>query len=73
MSDRTKAARTHEPSSLPARSRSDLYDGVSTEMSDRRAISLFAMFALDEPEDRIGDEGVVAFLPEVCAPAFARR
>ena len=77
MSNRTIAKQTE--AALPARLRADLYEGQSTELGDRRAISIFAMFALDEPEDRtptgavLGDEGIVAFLPEVCTPAFARR
>lgn len=57
---------------LPARVRTDVYEGVPPEMGDRRAISTFAMFALDEPEDSDrpktakGDETLVAFLPLFC-------
>jgi hypothetical protein len=68
-----------EQAPLPARARTNLYQGVPAEMGDRRSISLFAMFAVDEPEDRIpegavlGDDGIVAFLPDVCASRFGRR
>lgn len=60
---------------LPARTpTADVGDGVPTEIGDRRAISIFAMFALDEPEDakgvsslEDGGSGIVAFLPQACA------
>jgi hypothetical protein len=62
---------------LPARVRiAGVLDGVPTEMSDRRAISIFAMFTIDEPEDRhvpSVDDGLVAFLPEVCATSSRSR
>lgn len=65
MSHRTLVSGQQVP--LPARVRTDLYENVSTEMGDRRAISLFAMFALDELEDRMPvDDGIVAFLPDCC-------
>lgn len=69
MSHRTSASREQVP--LPARARTDLYENVSTEMGDRRAISIVAMFAFDEPADCTprpvtGDEGIVAFLPDCC-------
>ena len=66
MSHRTSTPSQTVP--LPARIRTDLCEGVSTETGDRRAISLFAMFALDEPEDRTpsGSEDIVAFLPDCC-------
>lgn len=74
MSNRTRV-RQPDQVALPARARTaDVLAGVPTEMSDRRAISLLAMFAFDESEDPPAtsiDEGagVVAFLPKVCAPA----
>lgn len=70
--------RTHDEAQLaplPARA-ADLTSGVSTEMSDRRSISIFAMFAIDEPEDpRIAssiDDGICAFLPTACTETWER-
>ena len=77
MSARTIAASRQVP--VPARVRSDLFDGVSTETADRRSISIsiLAQFALGEPDDprRVEEcqRGLVAFLPEFCSPRLARR
>lgn len=73
MSARTIAASRQVPT--PA-VRGDLFDGVSTEVGDRRAISMLAMSAFDEPDLAPGAEqteaGLVAFLPELCSPRLAR-
>lgn len=72
--------RSLREATIPARLR-DVTTGVPTEASDRRSISIFAMFAIDEPADTRTQEraesamedGICAFLPTACTETWSRR
>lgn len=74
--------RSNDPlreATIPARL-ADVATGVPTEASDRRSISIFAMFAGDEPDTRTQeraesamDDGICAFLPASCTETWSRR
>lgn len=75
MSNRLRT--THDDlqlTQIPARA-IDYTAGIPMEMSDRRSVSIFAMFAIDEPEDaRLVsslDGGICAFLPTACTDTWS--